>query len=98
VRGEHPFVRVAAYGQMKWNQFENQLMPDDPVAFLEAWTIANKDLHLAMNDHENSINVIDDAVSTFYHLSDRLRDVLKVGPPWLARRAATIEQDEVDEG
>ena len=91
-------IWISAYGDMKWNRFENQLVPDDPTAFREVWITANNDVHSALAQHEKSISNIDDAVSRLYRLSDNLRELLKIGPPWLARRAGMIaDNDEDDE-
>jgi hypothetical protein len=69
-------------------------MPDDPAAFIQAWTTNENALKGALLDCHNAQQSIDDHVSDLYGIPQNLRGALRDGPPWLAGRGAAVEDAE----
>jgi hypothetical protein len=89
---------VQAYGTLKWREFENMEIPDDPGAFLKAWSKAQGDLESSLARRESDIQAIDEGVADIYRIPKALREVMKQGPPWLAGKDRNqVQESDEDE-
>lgn len=98
--GEVLGLWLSAYGDRKWREFETLDIADAPAGYLKTWQATQDALRDVAARREVAQQAIDDAVANLYAIPDALREVLRVGPPWLAGRprAGEAEPEEEEEG
>lgn len=85
---------VSAYGHLRWSQFSQVALPDNPLQFLAHLQTAELNIVDAQQRRERSIAAIDEAVLDLFGINAELRETIRIGPPWLAGQSAEGEEDE----
>lgn len=85
---------IVAYGHLKWVQFSELEMPDNPREFLRCLHAVERNVAQCQEARRQSIAAIDDAVFHLFRLDAEICETIAVGPPWLAGQSAEAEEEE----
>jgi hypothetical protein len=87
---------VAAYGHLRWVQFLDLSLPDNPGEFLRRIGAAETDIAIAHERRTQALAAIDNAILDLFRIKEDLRAAIKIGPPWLAGQTVEEDEDELE--